>query len=740
MSESQRSGATSPSPSLSPSFTQQNRRSLDGYRLALNYQRLLDDFGKVKAQNSVLKRAIIEEQNGTKLLQAELKMKEDEIRKSQEAHDISRLHNDRLTKQLKSLQEELAARPGSRRAPKVDADDQQKSVEQLAQEFRRKLEATEHLSTELRETKAEARNWEIQYMDSKEHLSQALSQIEDLKAELVSLAKENEAAVLQQSEQARLFEERIKNFRLEQNHTSRRDTIVQAALLSLSHPPASPTSLRSAFQNFPLVLTSISHFFDCMDTVHADGVIEPQERISRDSHVDNVGGNMRKMENGSGTTGLGHREHPQSPRRTALVDAGDALKDALSIFEQVHGSDAREEDISAATQQLVNEVVRLASVYSEVLEDTRGIIRAPASEGSSKPSNGQLWTFVEKTGAGLKRIAERLSSVLSDPLDATSIKSELILLLVNWYVEWEEIWLALQYNGLTEAALAAQSVAVAIVDALRSSSPSLASRMALQDAISLITVVGDLHTSTSQQLRVQEAKLQALQKEVVELSSRVTGYEVSVVPKLESDFNRSKSEASKLVVAVADLESKLALLETEKVSINIETSKAREELEVKLAAAREEGKTLRQQLGHQARQLAEQTKEVESLVAKARTKDEWTLELERTIKNLQRKLRDVAPLGGESRPDPPSAGVVQPDVDTQADDTEQEVSDSGEHRPKPTQKILGGSKAMTHLLHPITPIMNVALTREELESNIRSLTMKLQRADSHLARLLNLMR
>ncbi|KAI9297697.1 hypothetical protein K502DRAFT_287576, partial [Neoconidiobolus thromboides FSU 785] len=72
--------------------------------LSEKYQRLLQEFSKIKAQHSILRKAVINEQsNNTKLVE-QLKQKENELRKYNQDLEVLNFHNKGLSKKVETLQ------------------------------------------------------------------------------------------------------------------------------------------------------------------------------------------------------------------------------------------------------------------------------------------------------------------------------------------------------------------------------------------------------------------------------------------------------------------------------------------------------------------------------------------------------------------------------------------------------------------------------------------------------------
>ncbi|CDH58185.1 hypothetical protein RO3G_09354 [Lichtheimia corymbifera JMRC:FSU:9682] len=72
--------------------------------LAQKHQSLLQEYSRLKAKHTVLKKAALKEQANKALLQNNVKEKEKELRKLQEQLDLLSFHNERLTKRIDAVQ------------------------------------------------------------------------------------------------------------------------------------------------------------------------------------------------------------------------------------------------------------------------------------------------------------------------------------------------------------------------------------------------------------------------------------------------------------------------------------------------------------------------------------------------------------------------------------------------------------------------------------------------------------
>ncbi|KAK7082536.1 hypothetical protein SK128_023092 [Halocaridina rubra] len=71
------------------------------------YQKLATEYSKLRAQNQVLKKAIIDEQNKTSQLEDLMKNRDQKLRKAEQENDSLTFRNQQLTKRLTLLQEDL---------------------------------------------------------------------------------------------------------------------------------------------------------------------------------------------------------------------------------------------------------------------------------------------------------------------------------------------------------------------------------------------------------------------------------------------------------------------------------------------------------------------------------------------------------------------------------------------------------------------------------------------------------
>ncbi|XP_029203980.2 LOW QUALITY PROTEIN: protein phosphatase 1 regulatory subunit 21-like [Acropora millepora] len=131
--------------------------SADSQNLQTKYQKLAAEFAKQRAQVTVLKKAVIEEQGKTKTLQENVRQKDQSIRKFEQEIDSLQFRNDQLSKRVAILQEELDEYDGKNRRGKtrVDGVTRPDDNDVKDQELQIKIQENERLQRELYEASQE---------------------------------------------------------------------------------------------------------------------------------------------------------------------------------------------------------------------------------------------------------------------------------------------------------------------------------------------------------------------------------------------------------------------------------------------------------------------------------------------------------------------------------------------------------------------------------------------------------
>ncbi|KAM4903014.1 protein phosphatase 1 regulatory subunit 21 isoform 2-T2 [Sylvia borin] len=113
------------------------------------YQKLAQEYSKLRAQNQVLKKGVVDEQANSASLKEQLKMKDQSLRKLQQEMDSLTFRNQQLAKRVELLQDELALNEarGKKNKKSVESSSQlsqeQKSV--FNEDLQKKIEENERL-------------------------------------------------------------------------------------------------------------------------------------------------------------------------------------------------------------------------------------------------------------------------------------------------------------------------------------------------------------------------------------------------------------------------------------------------------------------------------------------------------------------------------------------------------------------------------------------------------------------
>ncbi|NXU18944.1 PPR21 phosphatase, partial [Pardalotus punctatus] len=117
--------------------------------LRRKYQKLAQEYSKLRAQNQVLKKGVVDEQANSASLKEQLKMKDQSLRKLQQEMDSLTFRNQQLAKRVELLQDELALSEarGKKNKKSVESSSQlsqeQKSV--FNEDLQKKIEENERL-------------------------------------------------------------------------------------------------------------------------------------------------------------------------------------------------------------------------------------------------------------------------------------------------------------------------------------------------------------------------------------------------------------------------------------------------------------------------------------------------------------------------------------------------------------------------------------------------------------------
>lgn len=87
--------------------------------LQTKYSKLAQEYSKLRAQNQVLKKAVVDEQASSTSLKEQLKQRDQSLRKQEQEMDSLSFRNQQLAKRVELLQEELAVSEAKGKKGKV---------------------------------------------------------------------------------------------------------------------------------------------------------------------------------------------------------------------------------------------------------------------------------------------------------------------------------------------------------------------------------------------------------------------------------------------------------------------------------------------------------------------------------------------------------------------------------------------------------------------------------------------
>ncbi|XP_058407262.1 protein phosphatase 1 regulatory subunit 21 isoform X2 [Diceros bicornis minor] len=112
------------------------------------YQKLAQEYSKLRAQNQVLKKGVVDEQANSAALKEQMKMKDQSLRKLQQEMDSLTFRNLQLAKRVELLQDELALSEPRGKKNKKSGESSQLSQEQKSvfdEDLQKKIEENERL-------------------------------------------------------------------------------------------------------------------------------------------------------------------------------------------------------------------------------------------------------------------------------------------------------------------------------------------------------------------------------------------------------------------------------------------------------------------------------------------------------------------------------------------------------------------------------------------------------------------
>uniref|UniRef100_A0A9J8BGK1 Protein phosphatase 1 regulatory subunit 21 n=1 Tax=Cyprinus carpio carpio TaxID=630221 RepID=A0A9J8BGK1_CYPCA len=134
--------------------------------LQSKYSKLAQEYSKLRAQNQVLKKAVVDEQTASCSLKDELKQKEQSLRKVEQEMDSLSFRNQQLTKRVELLQEELLLSESKSKKSKNKGDSPSQVSLQTQNVFdedlQKKIQENERLHIQFHEADEQFRRQEAQ--------------------------------------------------------------------------------------------------------------------------------------------------------------------------------------------------------------------------------------------------------------------------------------------------------------------------------------------------------------------------------------------------------------------------------------------------------------------------------------------------------------------------------------------------------------------------------------------------
>uniref|UniRef100_A0A671YLU8 Protein phosphatase 1 regulatory subunit 21 n=1 Tax=Sparus aurata TaxID=8175 RepID=A0A671YLU8_SPAAU len=127
--------------------------------LQTKYSKLAQEYSKLRAQNQVLKKAVVDEQASTVSLKEQLKHRDQSLRKQEQEMDSLSFRNQQLAKRVELLQEELAVSEGQRNSPSQHGLETQSVFDE---DLQKKIEENERLHIQFYEADEQHRRQEAE--------------------------------------------------------------------------------------------------------------------------------------------------------------------------------------------------------------------------------------------------------------------------------------------------------------------------------------------------------------------------------------------------------------------------------------------------------------------------------------------------------------------------------------------------------------------------------------------------
>ncbi|XP_072565851.1 protein phosphatase 1 regulatory subunit 21 [Paramormyrops kingsleyae] len=148
--------------------------------LQAKYSKLAQEYSKLRAQNQVLKKAVVDEQASSATLKEQLKQKDQSLRKLEQEMDSLSFRNQQLAKRVELLQGELAASEakGKKSRSKGDSPSQQGLQAQsvINEDLKNKIQENERLHIQFFEADEQHRRQEAEFRVRLEGLEQESEQ------------------------------------------------------------------------------------------------------------------------------------------------------------------------------------------------------------------------------------------------------------------------------------------------------------------------------------------------------------------------------------------------------------------------------------------------------------------------------------------------------------------------------------------------------------------------------------
>ncbi|KAJ7987520.1 hypothetical protein DPEC_G00327350 [Dallia pectoralis] len=143
--------------------------------LQAKYAKLAQEYSKLRAQNQVLKKGVVDEQASSTSLKEQVKLREQTLRKVEQEMDSLTFRNQQLAKRVELLQEELAASEARSRKTKNKGDSPSQQALQQSQnlfdeDLQKKIQENEQLHIKFYEADEQHRRQEAQLKSRLEEL------------------------------------------------------------------------------------------------------------------------------------------------------------------------------------------------------------------------------------------------------------------------------------------------------------------------------------------------------------------------------------------------------------------------------------------------------------------------------------------------------------------------------------------------------------------------------------------